>query len=379
MINVLIIPDSYKGCMTAKEVTLIMKKVVKKVFSESYCTLMPFSDGGEGALEVLKNNADGYSVKCWTTDALLRPIEGNYFRFKKHKSAWIELSQTAGIDQLYRDEYNPLVTSTLGTGKMILHALDHGCNEIYLGIGGSATHDFGTGIITALNGRFLDQKNKRLPNGGGNLTQLNRIDLSMINHRVKKVKWTIACDVKNPLLGNQGAANTYAHQKGATPDMIDQLEFAGKQFANVVLSQFGVDIRSVKGGGAAGGVGAGLYGLLNAELKNGFDLLADLTGVQKKISKMDLVITGEGTFDRQSLFGKLPIKVAQMTQSKKIPTLIIAGHSTINHIPNMPHVKIYNTKPEKISIEQALEYAPLNLEVKLLKVLEQFKSINKLR
>lgn len=375
--KVLLIPDSFKGSMSAEQVALVMKNAVKRVFPESSCKLMPFSDGGEGALKVLENHAVGRIRKCKATDALSRPVDAYYFCFKDQKSAWIELSKTAGLAGLSTTELNPLNTSTWGTGKMILNALEQGCSRIYLGIGGSATHDFGSGIISALNGFFLDKKNKRLPHGGGAISQLNRIDLSQLDARVSKTEWIIACDVENQLLGKQGAAHTYAHQKGASVEMIDQLEFAGNQFANVVEDQYGVDVRSIKGGGAAGGVSAGLYGLLGARLERGFDLLAELTGVDQQIGEMDLVLTGEGAFDGQSLFGKLPFKVAQLTQNQKIPTLIVAGQTSMNQLPDMSHVKVYNSQPEHMPLDEALKKAPHNLEVKLLEVLEAFKLKNK--
>ena len=371
MKNILLIPDSFKGSMTAEEVSLVMEKVVKRVFPKSNCTLMPFSDGGEGALKVLENHGKGTFQKCLVTDALLRPIEASYFCFEDKKSAWIELSQTAGINRLSFEELNPLNTTTWGTGMMILDALDKGVNKIYLGIGGSATHDFGTGIISALNGMFLDKENNILPNFGGAISKLNHIDLSQLDPRVFQTEWIIACDVENPLLGKDGAANTYAKQKGAFIEMIENLEIIGKQFANIVLRQYKVDVTSIKGGGASGGVSAGLYGLFNARLEKGFDLLAKLIGINEIINEMDLVITGEGAFDDQSLFGKLPYEVAKLTLSKKITTIIMVGRSPQNSIPNMPHVKLQKIKPENMSLDEALEKGTQNLEFKLLQVLNE--------
>ena len=375
--KVLIIPDSFKGCMTAQEVASVMKKAVKIVFPKSSCKMMPFSDGGEGALKVLETHVEGKIKKCMATDALSRPIQASYFYFTNQKSAWIELSQTSGLTGLKKTELNPLITSTWGTGKVILNALEDGCDKIYLGIGGSATHDFGYGIICALNGKFFDNNTKTLPLGGGAISKLNRIDLSQMDNRVSKAEWIIACDVENQLLGNQGAALTYANQKGASVDMIDQLESAGNQFAKVVKSQYGADIKKIKGGGAAGGVSAGLYGLFGARLERGFDLLIELTKVDQEIGEMDLVLTGEGTFDSQSLFGKLPFKVAQLTQNQKIPTLIVAGQTTISELPEMPHVKVYKSKPDYMPHNEALEKASYNLELKLIEALHAFKSKNK--
>lgn len=359
--------------MSAEEVALVMKNAVKSIFPESSCKLMPFSDGGEGALKVLENHAEGRIRKCSAADALSRPINASYFCFKDQKSAWIELSQTAGHADLNIAELNPLNTSTWGTGKMILDALEQGCSKIYLGIGGSVTHDFGSGIISALNGFFLDKKNKILPHGGSAISRLNRIDLSQLDARVSRSEWIIACDVENKLLGKHGAAHTYAHQKGASVEMIDQLEFAGKKFAEVLQDQYEIDVKSIKGGGAAGGVGAGLYGLLGARLEKGFDLLAELTEIDQQIGEMDLVLTGEGAFDNQSLFGKLPFKVAQMTQNQKVPTIIIAGQTNMDKLPDMSHVKIYNIQPNHIPLDEALKKAPQSLKVKLLEILEAFK------
>ena len=375
--KILLIPDSFKGTMTAEEVAFIMKKAVKKVFPASSCKVMPFSDGGEGALKVLENHSAGIIKECIAVDALFRPINTTYFLFSDQKSAWIELSQTAGLSCLDQSELNPLITSTWGTGKMILNALEQGCNRIFLGIGGSATHDFGSGIISALNGFLLDKNNKRLPQGGAAISKLNHIDLSKMDARVSQTQWIISCDVENQLLGKQGSAQIYARQKGASKEMIDQLEFAGNKFADVLEGQYGVDIRSIKGGGAAGGVSSGLYGLLGARLEYGFDLLAELTELTQQIGEMDLVLTGEGAFDSQSLFGKLPFKVAKLTQKQKIPTLIIAGQTPVNKLPNMSHVKIYNSQPKNMSLKEALKKAPHLLEVKLLEVLETFKLKNK--
>ena len=372
--NVLLIPDSFKGSMTADQVARIMENCIRDILPHSSCLSVPFSDGGEGALLVLKNHVKGSEKIAAATDALQRPIEAPYFCFEGQKSAWIELSQTAGLLGIGQEERNPLQTTSWGTGKMILHALDEGCNKIYLGIGGSATHDFGTGIISALDGLFLDAKNNKLRQGGGFISDLTRIDLSEVDPRVFQTEWIVACDVQNSLLGSSGAAQTYARQKGASSEMIEKLEKSGAQFAKVVMKQYGIDIKLVKGGGAAGGVAAGLYGLLNAKIEKGFDLLAELTGLHNRIAEADLVITGEGSFDSQSLFGKLPYNVAQLTAKSKTPTLIMAGQSSVDRVHSWPHVEVHQIQPNEMPLEEALQKGEQNLTTKLMAVLANLKS-----
>ena len=364
--NVLIIPDSFKGSLSAAEVAGIMEKTVLKVFPKSKCMSMPFSDGGEGALFTLKSNADGSLIKSKTTDALKRPISAPYFIFKDQKTAWIELSQTAGLTQLKKEERNPLITSTWGTGLMILEALEQGCETIYLGIGGSATQDIGTGIIQALGGLFLDIKGNELSSGGGELYRLNKIDLSGLHPQALKCKWIIACDVQNTLIGKNGTAYTYAKQKGASNNDIEQLEKGGIRFAEIVQRQFGIDVSNIKGGGAAGGVGAGLMGLLGASLEKGFDLLASLTGLSNIIPSMDLILTGEGSFDEQSLYCKLPIQVATLAHENKIPVFILTGKAKINELKQLPNCKIIDCTPAGMTLDIAMANAAQNLEQALL-------------
>lgn len=372
--EILIIPDSFKGSLTAKEVAQLMEQTVKSIFPKSNCNSMPFSDGGEGALTVLQAHSKGQLVNCATYDAFKRPIKAPYFLFQNKKEAWIELSQTAGLTQLKKTELNPLDTSTWGTGKMVEHALDNGCKKIYLGVGGSATQDLGTGIVTALGGRFLDENDQVLPVGGGALHRLKTIDLSNINSKVLDAEWIVAYDVQNSLLGKEGTAHTYAKQKGAGPADIELLEQGGVRFAEVIKKQFGLDIRNVVGGAAAGGVSAGLYALLNAKLMEGFDLLAQHIGLKNKISKFDFILTGEGAFDKQSLNGKLPIQVARLAEKSNIPTLIVAGFTKMKSVKNFPNCKIISTTPPGITIEKAIKDAENNLCSALTKELEFIKS-----
>jgi glycerate kinase len=296
------------------------------------------------------------------------------FLFKNTQSAWIELSQTAGLVQLKKEERNPLKTSTWGTGIMIRHAINQGCKTIYLGIGGSATHDVGTGIISALGGKFYDVNNTSLEPNGAQLNEIDRIDLSGLDSRVKEIKWVIACDVKNNLTGPYGAANTYAKQKGASPEVIVTLEKGSKQFAKIIKKQFNRNILDISGGGAAGGVSAGLFGVFDATLQNGFELLSQQTKINEQIKQMDLVLTGEGHFDEQSTYGKLALQVAKLTQQHKIKTLVFAGKTSLSSLPNLPHLEIHQTTPHKMPLDQAMKNAAQNLRSKLLEILGTYKN-----
>lgn len=371
--NVLIIPDSFKGSLTAKEVAEIMAKKVTQIFPKSTSHIIPFSDGGEGALNVLENHISGTLVNCEAHDALGNYIKASYFLFKKENSAWIELSNTSGLTKTKKTDRNPLKTSTIGTGKVIVNALNRSCSTIYLGIGGSATHDLGTGIMHALGAKLIDPKGKEVFPNGENLINIESIDISKMDPRVFKTKFIIACDVQNSLLGRNGSAHTYAKQKGASQEMINQLERGGRNFTNVVERQFGKKIDQISGGGAAGGVSAGLFGIFNAKLEEGFELLAKQTNLKRILKEMDLVLTGEGNFDAQSTYGKLPYKITQLTKKYNIPTLLFAGKASLKKVSGFPQLKIYETRPKNTSLEDAMQQASENLSASLEKVLNDYK------
>lgn len=377
--HIVIAPDSFKGSLTAKEVALSIQEVVKNVFPEASNTLLPFSDGGEGALSVLQQFTKGKLVVCKTSDPLGRQITAPYYVFDGGKSAWIELSQSSGLTLLKPSERNPLATSTFGTGILIKDALKKGCKNIYLGIGGSATHDLGTGIFLALGGQLLDTKGTPIALGGGELNRCTTFDKTGLDPTLKTVRFVVACDVNNPLLGPVGAAFTYAAQKGASPNQIEQLERNGRYLASVIAQQWGIKVEHIPGGGAAGGTAAGLVGLLNGTLENGFSLLSKLTALEEKIKKASLVITGEGHFDEQSRFGKVPFRIASLTEKYEIPTIILAGKVSFSKKQwDSDRLGVYAIKPEDMPLETAMQNTPHLIHKKLTVVLETFKKNQKL-
>ena len=319
--QILVIPDSFKECLSAKEVAQAISNGIQFVNSEVMVKQLPFSDGGEGALDLLQNLFDGELVNTSTIDGMGRSIKAPYFRFANRKAAWVELSQASGLAQIEPKQRNPMLASTYGTGLQIRHALDHGAEEIYLGIGGSATNDGGTGILSALGGLFSDAEGEMLLPGGGFLTQLDHIDVEAIPQFQLKV----ACDVSNPLLGEQGATAVYGPQKGVTPEMKPQLEAGLANFSKHIELLTQKSVAEVSGAGAAGGCAAGLHGLLRAELVSGFELLAELSHLEEQIAASDLIITAEGRIDGQSLEGKLPVGVAKLAKKHYKPVVVLAG------------------------------------------------------
>lgn len=319
--QILVVPDSFKESLSAREVAQAISNGIQSVNSEVVVKQLPFSDGGEGALDLLQNLFDGALVITSTIDAIGRSIKAPYFRFANRKAAWIELSQASGLAQIEPKQRNPMMASTYGTGLQIRHALDAGAEEIYLGIGGSATNDGGTGILSALGGLFSDAEGEMLLPGGGFLTELNHIDVEAIPQFQLKV----ACDVTNPLLGVQGATAVYGPQKGVTPEMQPQLEAGLANFSKHIELLTQKSVAEVPGAGAAGGCAAGLHGLLGAELMSGFELLAELSNLESEIKEADLVITAEGCVDGQSIEGKLPVGVAKLTQKHNKPLIVLTG------------------------------------------------------
>ena len=296
--QVLIVTDSLKESLKAQEVAKAIAKGIGEVDKGIKTQCIPFSDGGEGALTVLNKHSAGTIVDCPTVDALGRPMTASYFLFKSEKKAWIELSQASGLAQIAPELRNPLITSTYGTGLQIKDAIEKGCTDIILGIGGSATNDAGTGIFEALGGQLLDKNKHPIARGGAALEQVESV---VLPQNLGAVRFKVACDVDNPLLGVQGASAVYGPQKGASPEDVVTLEKALTHFATTIKRQTGREIAALKGGGAAGGTAAGMAGLFEAQLAPGFTLLSEMIALEKAIEESDLIFTAEGKIDRQSL------------------------------------------------------------------------------
>ena len=324
--RIVLAPDSFKGCLTAVQVCNALESGIKRSFPDAEIVKVPMADGGEGTVQSLVDASDGRIVEAMVTDPLGRKIKSFFGIMGGGRTAVIEMAAASGLPLLRLGERNPRMTTTRGTGDLILAALNEGCRKIIMGIGGSATNDGGRGMAEALGVRFLGKDGKTLETpGGGALHDLDRIDVSGMDPRVKDTEFTVACDVDNPLTGPKGAAAVYGPQKGANPADVEFLDAALVRYAKVIEAQLGKNIKDIPGAGAAGGLGAGLMTFCDATLKRGVEIVVEATHLVEKCKGADLVISGEGRTDFQTKFGKTPMGVAKAAKVHGIPVILISG------------------------------------------------------
>ncbi|MFD1141719.1 glycerate kinase [Larkinella insperata] len=320
--KILLAPDKFKGSLTARQVCDAMTEGIRLATPEARIIALPMADGGEGTAEVLTLATAGAWLPVPVLDPLGRLIEAFYGISSDQRTAFIEMSQASGLRLLQPQEYNPLQTHTFGTGQLILHALQQGVSHLILGIGGSATNDGGTGMAAALGWRFLDNQGEPLRPCGGNLTQISRI---LPPAQPLRLTVEVACDVTNPLIGPNGAAAIYGPQKGASAEEITILDKGLRHLAGLIYDQFGIALAEVPGAGAAGGLGAGALFFLNATLKEGVKLVMEQTHFADHLPDTDLVLTGEGKFDHQTLQGKLISGIAGQAHQAGVPVIALCG------------------------------------------------------
>ncbi|GEA52732.1 glycerate kinase [Vibrio inusitatus NBRC 102082] len=323
--KIIIAPDSYKESLSAMGVAQAIEDGFKQVMPDAEYIKLPMADGGEGTVQSLVDATSGTITQHPVVGPLGDIVEGFYGMLGDSKTAIIEMAAASGLDLVAPEMRNPLKTTTYGTGELIKAVLDKGVEHIIIGIGGSATNDGGLGMAQALGIRMLDAKGHELGFGGGELSKLATIDLNNLDSRLKDVRLEVACDVDNPLCGPKGASQVFGPQKGATPEMVEQLDANLAHYANIIKEQLGADVINLPGAGAAGGLGAALVGLLNAELRPGINIVMDAVNLDDVIAGADLVITGEGRIDSQTIHGKTPIGVARTAKKHNLPVIGIAG------------------------------------------------------
>ncbi|MCG6274158.1 glycerate kinase [Vibrio vulnificus] len=323
--KIIIAPDSYKESLTAMDVAIAIEKGFKQVLPDAQYVKLPMADGGEGTVQSMVDATGGTIIEHTVSGPLGQPVCGFFGLLGEGKTAVIEMAAASGLHLVTPDQRNPLITTTFGTGELIKAALDHGVEHIIVGIGGSATNDGGIGMAQALGIKLLDAQGNALGYGGGELAKLATIDCSQLDPRLAQVRLEVACDVDNPLCGAKGASAVFGPQKGATPEMVKILDENLAHYAAIIKQQLGADVRDMAGAGAAGGMGAALLGLLNADLRPGIEIVMDAVRLDEIVADADLVITGEGRIDSQTIHGKTPIGVARTAKKHNLPVIGIAG------------------------------------------------------
>ena len=325
--KIVIAPQSFKGSVSGLQAAQAIERGVLAAAPETETVLVPVADGGDGTLHALVDSTGGQLYCSKVTGPLGEPLEAMWGVMGDGRTAVVEMALASGLALLQPRRRNPRVTSTEGTGEIIVEALNRGFTRIIVGLGGSATNDAGVGMARALGARFLDAENRPLPAGGAALARLARIDVSQLHLKLSDTTIVGATDVTNPLCGPTGASAVYGPQKGASPDVVEELDWALKNFAQVVHRDLGEDFLTQErpGAGAAGGLGAGLMAFAGAQLRSGIGMVCEVLGFDSYLEGTDLVITGEGRADRSTIYDKAPVGVARRAQAKGIPTIVLVG------------------------------------------------------
>ncbi len=374
--QLIIAPDKFKGSMSAPEAAERIKKAAANVLPGAKLVLLPLSDGGEGLVDSLAGkNRDNLQTST-VTGPLGKPVEAVWGLTDEGNTSVIEMAAASGLHLIPEAERNPFFTSTYGTGELIKASLDHGCSRLIIGIGGSATNDGGAGMAQALGAKFYDRFGKELETGGVALEKLEKIDISGLDPRLRQVETLVACDVNNPLTGENGAAYVYGPQKGATPEMVEQLDRALQNYARVIKKDLGLEVNEIPGSGAAGGLGAGLITFLGAELRSGIELVLDALKIDQYLPGTDLLITGEGKLDGQSAHGKAPVGVARRAAKYNVPVIALAGslEGDLDVFHREGITACFAVADGPLSLEESISRGPELLEIKSAEALRLWRT-----
>lgn len=376
--KIIIAPDSFKESLTALEAANAIEEGFKAVFPDAEYVKVPMADGGEGTVQSLVDATKGKIETLVVQGPLGKPVEGFYGISGDGTVAIIEMAAASGLQLVPPSQRNPLITSTWGTGELIQDALNKGVKEILIGLGGSATNDGGAGMIQCLGGELLDNKGQQIVLGGGGLADLTYISLAKLNPQLKEVKIKVACDVDNPFTGATGASYIYGFQKGGTIEQVEQLDQNLIHFAHLIRHDLNKDIEFIAGAGAAGGLGGALMAFLDAKLQNGGEIVSELVGLEEKIRDADLVITGEGGINHQTIYGKTPICVSKIAQRYEVPVIAIAGRLSSNYGSVHDHgvTAAFSILSEITSLETALEMGYENIKQTTQNIASVIKMVN---
>ena len=363
--KIVIAPDSYKESLSALEVAQAVEAGFRQVFPDADYVLVPVADGGEGTVDAMVAATGGRKETVTVSGPLGEPVEAFYGLTGDGDTAVIEMAAASGLALVPPDRRNPLLTNSRGTGELIRAALDAGARRFILGIGGSATNDGGAGMVQALGARLLDLEGRELDGSGGDLARLERIDVSALDPRLAECRIEVACDVDNPLTGARGASAVFGPQKGATPEMVQALDANLARLARIVERDLGVAVDAVPGAGAAGGMGAAMLAFFGATLKPGIEIVTAAVDLDDHVRDADLVITGEGRIDFQTVHGKTPIGVARVAKRHGKPVIGIAG--SLGAEVGVVHAHgidaVFSVLGKPCTLDEALRDAAANVEL----------------
>jgi len=364
-VKVVIASDSYKESLKAIEVCEAIERGFRAIFPNAKYVKIPIGDGGEGTVESLVDATGGRIISISVTGPLRESVQAFYGVSKDKKTAFIEMAAASGLQHVPVEKRNPLITTTKGTGELILHALNQGAEYIILGLGGSATNDGGAGMLAALGVRFINDKGEVIDPSGGTLHSIVAIDFSQMDPRLKGVKIEAACDVDNPLVGMQGASFVFGRQKGANVEMMKELDENLKHYANILKRYVSSDVSEIPGAGAAGGMGAAVISVLKGDLRRGIEIVLDYTNFDKHIEDADLIITGEGRIDEQTAYGKAPVGVAGRAKRFSVPVIAIGGSvsSDYSAVYEKGIDAVFSITTRPMTLEEAYRVAEENIEM----------------
>lgn len=372
--KIVIASDSFKGSLASMEVARSVELGILDVFPSCDVVKVAVADGGEGTMDALCQSLGGKVVRIPVEDPIGRTINASYVILEDGNTAVLEMSSASGLTLLTPAERNPMLTSTYGTGQLIDDAIGRGCRRFLVGIGGSATNDAGMGMLTALGYRFLDAEGNELPGAGASLSKVCGIDCSGVSQAVRDSEFIVACDVDSPLYGPDGAAYVFAPQKGADPDMVKALDDGLRQYADAVASgeaSIMKDAASMPGAGAAGGLGYAFVAFFGARLQRGVDMVLDAVGFDSIIEGADLVITGEGRIDTQTLTGKTPYGVLQRASRQNIPVIALAGSVALDDSSGFTAIRQITPPDMQLSEAMLPAVASANLRRTISALLQQ--------
>lgn len=363
MKKIVIAPDSFKESLSALEVAQAVKAGFQTVYPDAEYVLVPMADGGEGTVEALVAVTDGKIVRTQVTGPLGNQVDAHYGLLGDGNTAVIEMASASGLHHVLLEERDPCVASSRGTGELVRHALDAGVRHIIVGLGGSATNDAGIGMLMSLGAKFNDAQGNSIKDGGATLIDVKTIDLSELHPAMSECTFEVACDVDNPLLGERGATAIFGPQKGATEEKGAILEKALTHLADVIVANGYSDQRNTSGAGAAGGMGFGMMTFMKATFKPGIEIVVAATNLAELVKGADLVITGEGRLDSQTIFGKTPIGVAKTAKLYDIPVIGIAGSLSADVAVVCDHGidAVFSIMPRVMTLKEAFADAEVNV------------------